>query len=99
MATAIYDYFQKQHSKSHGLIIYKPGNKSDFSVGSSEWNCMEFSEAIPIIRKTWAMLMKQKETVGGKIYEYIMHKEISMAKLVFLAFLTAFFSIPPDVVP
>jgi len=81
MATAIYDYFQKQHSKSHGLIIYKPGNKSDFSVESSELNRMEFSEAIPIIRKTWAMLMKQKETVGGKIYEYIMHKEISMAKL------------------
>ena len=43
---------------------------------------MQFAEAIPIIRKTWGLLMKDKENVGAKIYQYILNKEISMSKLV-----------------
>ena len=88
MATAIFNYFQKQHSRSHGLILYTP-NTSNFT---DDFNEMTFEDAIPIIRKTWALLMKDQETVGATIYEYILHKEITLSKLV----LSLTFIPPPD---
>ena len=66
MAKAIYQYFQKQ---------------STVDASASSMDDLKFEDAAPIIKKTWGELMKDKESVGKKIYDYILTKEISMSRL------------------
>lgn len=67
MAKAIFQYFQKQTSSG--------------DISASSMDDLKFEDAAPIIRKTWAELMKDKVAVGAKIYDYILTKEISMSRL------------------
>mmetsp|Transcript_45981 Transcript_45981/g.41158 ORF Transcript_45981/g.41158 Transcript_45981/m.41158 type:complete len:386 (+) Transcript_45981:203-1360(+) len=66
MAKAIFQYFSKQST-------------GDPSISSMD--DLKFEDAAPIIRKTWGELMKDKVSVGAKIYDYILTKEISMSRL------------------
>eukprot|EP00485_Elphidium_margaritaceum_P005698 CAMPEP_0202688034 /NCGR_PEP_ID=MMETSP1385-20130828/3568_1 /ASSEMBLY_ACC=CAM_ASM_000861 /TAXON_ID=933848 /ORGANISM="Elphidium margaritaceum" /LENGTH=380 /DNA_ID=CAMNT_0049342909 /DNA_START=125 /DNA_END=1267 /DNA_ORIENTATION=+ len=68
MAKAIYAYFQKQ--KGSGV-----------DQSASSMDDLKFEEAAPIIKKTWAELMKDRNSVGAKIYDLILTKEITMSRL------------------
>jgi len=67
MAKAIFQYFQKQ--------------STSVDISASSMDDLKFEDAAPIIRKTWGELMKDKVSVGAKIYDYILTKEISMSRL------------------
>eukprot|EP01084_Bolivina_argentea_P181014 312677_1 len=67
MAKAFYAYFQKQQ------------NQNDISKSSID--DLKMQDAVPIVRKTWGELMKNKEEVGAKIYDSILNKEITMSRL------------------
>lgn len=65
MATAIFTFFG--------------GDSSHDDSGDEE--DMKLSEAAGIIRRNWAALMLDQETVGAKIYDLILTKEVTMSRL------------------
>lgn len=67
MAKAIYTYFSNQ--------------RPQIEQSASSMDDLKFEDAAPIIKKTWAELMKDKQSVGAKIYDLILTKEITMSRL------------------
>eukprot|EP01083_Nonionella_stella_P075341 204794_1 len=67
MAKAIFAYFYRRSSAPE--------------MSASSMDDLKFEDAVPIIKKTWGELMKDKHNVGAKIYDFILTKEISMSKL------------------
>lgn len=48
---------------------------------STEIDEKQYDEALPIIKKTWRELMRNKTEVGHSIYHHVLTKDISMSRL------------------
>jgi len=77
MATAIFAYFHRKH-------VEQQPNDSNSSLRAKSLSTdygTKFASATPIIQKTWGELMKDKENVGQKVYQYVMQKEITLSRM------------------